>query len=179
MVKGSVRSNGEISIHSLMEGAKENFISYGGHEMAGGFEVDFDKIHFLEKELNLKYPKAKKILKEKRIIDMKISIDEVNFKNMNEMKKLSPFGVGNKIPLFLLENIEIFRIKIFGKGEEHLELLFRNSQNQLISAVKFFYKDSFGEVKFQEGQKINLVAVMEENNFLGNTNLRLRIEDIF
>ncbi|HIP21903.1 MAG TPA: hypothetical protein EYG72_03080 [Candidatus Pacebacteria bacterium] len=129
-VKGSVRSNGEISIHSLMEETSESFSSFGGHEMAGGFESEFSKIHFLEEELNKNYSKAKKVKKEKKKIDLKISLDDVNILNMKEMKKLSPFGMGNEVPIFLLENIEIFKIRIFGKNSEHLELTFKNSKGQ-------------------------------------------------
>ena len=178
-VKGSVRSNGEISIHSLMEETSESFSSFGGHEMAGGFESEFSKIHFLEEELNKNYSKAKKVKKEKKKIDLKISLDDVNILNMKEMKKLSPFGMGNEVPIFLLENIEIFKIRIFGKNSEHLELTFKNSKGQWINAIKFFYLEHFGNREFKEEEKINLICAMEENNFLGNTKLQLKIEDIY
>ncbi len=178
-VKGSVRSNGEVSIHSLMSETADAFSSFGGHEMAGGFEVEFSKIHFLEKKLSDNYDKAKKVEKPIKKIDVKISLDDINILNMKEMKKLAPFGMGNEAPIFLLENIEIFKIRIFGKNSEHLELTFKNSKGQWINAIKFFYPEYFGDREFKEEEKINLVCVMEENNFLGNTKIQLKIEDIF
>ena len=128
-LKGSVRSDGQVSIHSLMS-LSENLTSFGGHEMAGGFEIELSKIHLLEDELSEKYQQAEGVKKEKIQIDKKISIDEVNRQNMNELKKLSPFGMKNPAPKFLLENIEIFRPRIFGKNSEHLELTFKNSKGQ-------------------------------------------------
>ncbi len=180
-VKGSVRSNGEISIHSLMEKTKDSFVSFGGHEQAGGFEAELEKIHLLEEKLNENFEKAEKIseAKKKEKIDLKISLDEVSQENMNEMKKLAPFGMENPTPKFFLENLEIFRVKIFGKNEEHLELIFKNSRGQWISAISFFYEDKIEKREFSEGQKISLVMELEENNFLGNTQMRMKILDIF
>lgn len=178
-VKGSVRSNGEVSIHSLMSESSDSFSSFGGHEMAGGFEIELDKIHFLEENLNKNYSKAKKVKKQLEKIDLKISIDDVNWNSMNEIKKLSPFGMDNLKPKFLLENLEIFKVKLFGKNSEHLELIFKNSRGQWITAIRFFYEDSLEKKDFKEGEKINLVTTFEENNFLGKNELRLKMEDIF
>jgi hypothetical protein len=60
-----------------------------------------------------------------------------------------------------------------------LELVFKNSSGQWITAIRFFYQDYFGEIEFKEGQKISLVMELEENNFLGNSQLRMKILDIF
>jgi single-stranded-DNA-specific exonuclease len=127
-----VRSDGTTSIYSLMEETKNSFVSFGGHEQAGGFEAELNQVHSLEKDLNKNFKKARKILdkEKKEKIDLKISLDDVNLENMLEMKKLSPFGMDNPTPKFLLENLEIFRVKIFGKNEEHLELIFKNSRGQ-------------------------------------------------
>jgi len=35
-----------------MTETRESFIEFGGHELAGGFTVHADKIHFLEEALN-------------------------------------------------------------------------------------------------------------------------------
>jgi single-stranded-DNA-specific exonuclease len=114
-----------------MKKSADNFVSFGGHEQAGGFEISFEKIHKLEEELNKNFEKAEKVQKNKKEkIDAVLSLDEVNFLNMKDMKKISPFGMSNPTPKFLLKNLEIFRIKIFGKNSEHLELVFKNSSGQ-------------------------------------------------
>ncbi|EFK97231.1 hypothetical protein LDC_0731 [sediment metagenome] len=60
-----------------------------------------------------------------------------------KLKKLAPFGVDNLKPKFLLENLEIFNVKIFGKNFEHLELFFKNSKGQSIEAIRFFLQRCF------------------------------------
>jgi len=51
VVKGSCRSNGSINVVELMQSGKENFLDFGGHELAGGFSAAQDSIHFLEEKL--------------------------------------------------------------------------------------------------------------------------------
>jgi single-stranded-DNA-specific exonuclease len=43
------------------------------------------------------------------------------------IEKMSPFGVGNPKPVFILKNEEIYSIKEFGKDKNHLEITFKNS----------------------------------------------------
>ena len=93
-----------------MTETKEEFLGFGGHAEAGGFELEENKIHSLEEKLSKNLDKAQDIKKEKIIIDAEISLDEVNFENYNEIIKLEPFGIGNQQPHFLLQDIEI---KIF------------------------------------------------------------------
>ena len=56
-IKGSCRSDGSVSIVELMMETRESFIDFGGHELAGGFTVHNDKIHFLEETLSLTFNK--------------------------------------------------------------------------------------------------------------------------
>ena len=56
-IKGSCRSDGSVSVVELMAETKEYFLEYGGHELAGGFTVHNDKIHFLEDALSTTFNK--------------------------------------------------------------------------------------------------------------------------
>jgi len=47
IIKGSCRSPGSVSLVELMSHTEEYFLEYGGHELAGGFSVHNEKIHFL------------------------------------------------------------------------------------------------------------------------------------
>ncbi|OGI45467.1 single-stranded-DNA-specific exonuclease RecJ, partial [Candidatus Nomurabacteria bacterium GWB1_40_6] len=56
-IKGSCRSNGSVSVVELMTETRESFIDFGGHELAGGFTVHNEKIHFLEEALSASFHK--------------------------------------------------------------------------------------------------------------------------
>ncbi|MEI8270976.1 MAG: single-stranded-DNA-specific exonuclease RecJ, partial [bacterium] len=57
LIKGSCRSDGSVSIVELMTHNKDAFLEYGGHELAGGFTVHNDKVHFLEDVLSESFSK--------------------------------------------------------------------------------------------------------------------------
>lgn len=177
-IKGSCRSCGVISVVELMNKVEENiFTNIGGHKMAGGFSVSSEKIHLLEEKLNDAYKNIEKGEKNNQLmVDKKISLDDVNWENYKMLEKLAPFGIGNEKPLFLIENVEIFNVRIFGKTKNHLGLDFRNSKGQNISAIQFFADNiENGETKFQRGDKINVLVNLEKSTFRNVNELRLRI----
>lgn len=180
-IKGSCRSDGNVHVVELMHAvADEVFLGVGGHAASGGFSVSNKHIHFLEQELNNAYTKVEKrrIGEEDQWIDAELTLDEVNTQTYKEIARLAPFGMGNPKPTFLLKNITISEVHLFGKEKNHLRLVFKNSNNRDITAIGFFMDAHSFEVEIKEGNPISLTATMEESWFRGRPELRLRIVDI-
>ncbi|MBI5139525.1 single-stranded-DNA-specific exonuclease RecJ [Candidatus Nomurabacteria bacterium] len=180
LIKGSCRSDGSVSVVELMATTRDHFIDYGGHELAGGFTVHNDKIHFLEEALSLSFQKVKR--EKSEVVggyDIKATLDVVNMKNWREVEKLAPFGFGNPKPVFMFEGVKIEKIKKFGKNGsgEHLEIVFDGGSAKA-KAVSFFSGvDSF-KTPLKEGNEVSLLATFDLSRFRGKEELRLRIEDI-
>lgn len=188
-IKGSCRSDGSLNLVELMNNVNDGIIfQYGGHEMAGGFEVTDEGVFDLEKALLEAYQKTKMtdgFIGSQIIVDKKISIDEIDRKLFDELNKLAPFGVGNEKPVFLIEGAEIAEVSFFGKENNHLKILFRQNNTssnggRKISAIKFFVKhdDEFLS-KLKVGDKINVIFNIEDSNFAGYNELRMRILEVF
>jgi len=181
LIKGSCRSPGLISVVGLMNEAREHFVEFGGHELAGGFTVLEEKIHFLEEALLGFYHKLKQ--KEKKDLEQIIQAPDlsfVNIKNYREIEKLAPFGVDNPKPIFLFSNVEIQNIKKFGKNgsREHLEISFIDSTKKEKKAISFFSGHDSFDTKLEEGKRVNLSASFDLSRFRGREELRLRIVEI-
>ena len=183
-IKGSCRSDGSVSLVELMTDARESFMDFGGHELAGGFTVHNDKIHFLEEVLSkafnkVRYPNKSTDLNTDLNHDIKSGLDVVNMKNWREIVKLEPYGLGNPKPVFFFESVKIETIKKFGKNGsgEHLEISFSDSDNKTKGVSFFSGPDSF-KVPLTDGKKVNLLATFDLSRFRGREELRLRIEDI-
>jgi single-stranded-DNA-specific exonuclease len=178
-IKGSCRSDGSVSVVELMTEARESFVEFGGHELAGGFTVVTEKIHFLEEALANSFVKVKRPKEENvNSHDLKGDLSLVNMKNWQIIEKLGPFGLGNDKPLFVFPNIKIEKIKKFGKnGGEHLELTVSDGGART-KAVSFFSShDSFGKI-IEEGGSADLYATFDLSRFMGREELRLKIVDI-
>ncbi len=182
-IKGSCRSDGSVSVVELMRETSESFLEFGGHELAGGFTVHTDKIHFLEEALSKNFKKVKREKADSVANhDMKLILENIHMKNWRELEKLEPFGFGNPKPVFLFENVKIDNIKKFGKNGsgEHLEIVFSDASDRYkkAKAVSFFSGiDSFKNT-LREGLNVNLLATFDLSRFRGREELRLRIEDI-
>ena len=181
-IKGSCRSDGSVSVVELMTETSESFIDFGGHELAGGFTVPSDKIHFLEEALSLSFDKVKKDPSTdsgQENHDMKLTLDNVNMKNWREIEKLEPFGFGNSKPVFIFESVKIENIKKFGKNGsgEHLEIVFSDAKAKA-KAISFFSDNDSFKTPLVEEKKVNLLATFDLSRFRGREELRLRIVDI-
>ena len=181
-IRGSCRSNGSVSIVELMTETHEFFIDFGGHELAGGFTVHSDKIHFLEEALSATFNRIKRdssINLGKENYDMKLILDDINMKNWREIEKLAPFGFGNSKPIFLFENVQVKKIKKFGKNGsgEHLEIIFSDNDKK-VKAISFFSNHDSFKIPLTEEAQVNLLATFDLSRFRGREELRLRIVDI-
>ena len=180
-LKGSCRSDGSVSVVELMTETRESFLEFGGHEMAGGFTVLNEKIHFLEKDLSISYEKVKRDFDNiNQEADIESDFSLVNMKTWKEIEKMAPFGLANPKPVFSFPQVKIENIKKFGKNGsgEHLEITFSDVHNNKAKAISFFSGiDSFNDT-LVEGNKVNLLATFDLSRFRGREELRLRIVDI-
>ncbi len=181
VIKGSCRSPGSVSVVELMSQSTEYFINYGGHELAGGFSVHTNKIHFLEESLNESFHKVKKPSEGSEInFDLKLDLNMVTMKNWKEIGKMAPFGLGNPKPVFLFEKVKITKARQFGKNNsgEHLSITVVNEQGKEVEAISFFSNPESFKADISQGAHVDLYATFDLSRFRGREELRLRIVDI-
>ena len=178
-IKGSCRSDGLVSVFELMQATADSFIEYGGHHASGGFSVKEESIFHLTKVLNqalsnlgetAKLPKAV-------AVDAELTFADVNQELLQNLRHLSPFGVGNEKPLFAFKAITPLKVEQFGKTKEHLKLLFKNGDSWLEAITFFATPDSFTTTPVPN-EALTLLAHVEESNFMNRRQVRLRIVDI-
>ena len=198
-IKGSCRSEGRTHVVELMRAAPaEAFSQFGGHKHSGGFAVANEEIHYLEQRLN---EAAEKIAKERSdakdvvkditgvdavetirvdddMIDMELSLDAISSRLWNDIDKLAPFGTGNPKPLFIFRKVAPFAIRRFGKANDHVELSFKKTSGEMVSAISFFGAESAWAKAIKDGVPIDLVATLEKSMFRGRAELRLRVVDV-
>lgn len=179
-IKGSCRG-GNISLVEIMQNCKDNtFVKYGGHKKSGGFTVSREAIHDLEDRLNQSYENINKTQEpiSQTIIDISVHVDEINSKLFDDIYLLSPFGIENEKPLFLINGCKIQNVKTFGKEKNHLEIISSGNRNKTFRAISFFCDtNSFTRVP-KEGEIFGLVGSLEKSVFNNRSEMRMRLEDV-
>jgi single-stranded-DNA-specific exonuclease len=179
VIKGSCRSNGSYHLVDLMSQVETGVLTEaGGHAMSGGFAVSEDHIHYIYDHLVSAMKKtAKSDIDAVIELDGLLSVSDLNWKFWDALDRVSPFGVGNLKPTFMLQGVIVSNCKKFGKTGEHLEIRITDQSGRMVPAISFFNADNV-DFQVNAGDKIDMVATIEKSNFKGRPELRLRIVDI-
>lgn len=183
MVKGSCRARNGDHVVDLMNEVSDQFVQYGGHEGAGGFAMEKENIHFLEDKLNAAGEKifthhdGTELVRESVDHDLVISVADITRDLHTALTALSPFGLGNKSPIFLLSQVTPISLSSFGKGKEHLEMTFQHG-NTTVRAIQFFTKPERYKLDPENPTAIDIYGHVEYSVFMGKGELRVRILDI-
>jgi single-stranded-DNA-specific exonuclease len=179
VIKGSCRSQNAPSVYDLLSHVEDQLITYGGHACSGGFSLEDKQVHTLEGALIDAYQKLEVAeTTEARAYDDVLTLDEVTWSTYRAVSQLAPFGEGNKKPLFKIVQACIDSVRTFGKGSEHLEVCFENSQGDTVKGIAFFTDLSTFTVVPEVGQPVSLIAHLEASYFMGRHELRLRLIDV-
>lgn len=178
-IKGSCRSDGHVSLVELFANARDVFEQSGGHKASGGFSVSHENIHRLPEALALagaelaSAPETKPV----REHDSSISLREVTAVLLKDVSRLSPFGVSNPKPLFLISEVIVTDMKRFGKEQNHIELQLEcRTSGMRCRAYDFFRAPENFSHTPERGARIRVLATLERDTFRGG--LALRIVDV-
>lgn len=180
VVKGSCRAPDGVDLVSFMSKAGDLLSDFGGHKLAGGFSADPKNVSMLEKRLrelaeSLVYDKTTAIFE----ADAEIALEDVNLGTFKLINYLEPFGKENPKPLFILRNIDIKEVRHVGQDQTHVKMKLTQESRALRS-----FNEGVGAIYFRaahngfkQGDKLDILAELQENKWNGNTAIELNIID--
>lgn len=174
-IKGSCRSDGEISIVDMFANTVGAFTEAGGHAASGGFTVAEGAVHTLPEVLSdVAASLKRKNVEKSRDYDALISIREVSFPLYRDISQLAPFGIGNPKPIFRITRVQIVEVRAFGKEKNHVEVsLACLDTSTRARAYDFFRSPQDFTFSPQQNQEAVILATLERDSFRGGFALRL------
>ncbi|WP_244834775.1 single-stranded-DNA-specific exonuclease RecJ [Clostridium sp. BJN0001] len=191
-VKGSARSIDEYNMFEELSKCKELLSSFGGHKMAAGLSLDKENIDKLREELNKNTSLTDKDVVKKIVIDENLPLENINYKLINEIKSLEPFGMGNSKPLFGVKGVNVINMHVFGKDKNVIKLKIKMKNGLYIDAIHFgdvkdfekVIEESFGKEElnklyngFINDVYLDLVYYPTINEYNGNSSVQIIIDD--
>lgn len=177
-LKGSCRSDGRVSLVDLFANAPDVFEQFGGHAHAGGFTVSNERIHTLQEDLMraaeaaINTPVA--LATES---DATLALSVISHALMEDISRLSPFGIGNPKPVFLVPEAKVTQVKRFGKEQNHIEVMLEcRTSGRSFRAFDFFKGPEHFTYPPTQGASANILGTLERDTFRGG--LALRIVDV-
>lgn len=175
--KGSARSVRRFDLYENLTECRSLLDDYGGHPMAAGVTVRRENLEsFRQRFCEL----AGEALGDDDLVNSldiegELDLNLIDGRFMDFLEKLAPYGPGNMTPKFVTRNVlPVGNPRLVGKGD-HLK--FRAKQGSTSYDAIGFNLGNFYE-KLIMGKPVDIVHVVEKNEWRGTTSIQLNIRDI-
>ena len=173
---GSARSIKGFSIFDALVSCKDLMNKFGGHEQAAGLALNAENIEELRKRVNkiADYNLNKDDLIENIKVEYELEEESATLDLIDNLHKLEPFGLSNPSPRFIMRDLLLTNIYKMGKNKQHLKLICENEKSYECVGFNMAYLAE----NFQEGDKIDVLFQVDENNFNNDRKVQFLLKDI-
>lgn len=174
--KASGRSIKGFNLFDALNHCSEYLQKFGGHELAAGFTVFTEHLDKFTEAIN-QYAKkliTKDIATPILEIDDIINIEQINLQTVEDLQTLEPCGIGNKSPVFAINNAQIKNIRYLSGGKHAFITIER--KNNKIEMPAFNLAEDVKD--YVPGDKISVAGALGINTYKGVTYPQFLIRDI-
>lgn len=171
---GRARSTKYFNLSEVLDKLKTYFSHYGGHARAAGCTLknnkDFEKFAKKLRQLAEKETKSKDLSPILLIEASFKSLDEVNWDFYDSLEQFEPFGQDNFKPKFLVKNVNLDKIRIVGKKNQHAQLT-------VAGRKMIFFNSNHHLDNIKENDKIDVIFQLGVNQWNSQRQLEIKIVD--
>lgn len=174
--KASGRSIAGFNLFDALSACADCLVKFGGHELAAGFSLIEDEIDNFRNKIN-EYAKniiTDEIATPKLSIDAAVSAADVNEKTVKELEILEPCGMGNRSPMFCINDAAVGGIRHARTGNHMFVTLCRDGASA--EAPAFNMADALAGLAV--GDRISVAGALGVNEYRGVTTAQFIIRDI-
>ncbi|HYO07535.1 MAG TPA: DHHA1 domain-containing protein, partial [Tepidisphaeraceae bacterium] len=180
MGQGSGRSIAGFHLARALEHCGEYLEAYGGHEMAAGLKVrpeHFDA--FRQRFCAYAYQNlAPEQLVPELKLDAEAELRQVTAALVDDLRRLGPFGHGNRKPLFCSKGVQLAAPpRRVGKTGNHLQLYLRQGNTNMKAIAFGFGTDDLLD-RLRVGVTLDLAFEPTLNVYNGSSTVELEVKDL-
>lgn len=175
----SCRSPEWCHLVELLDACKHRFVRYGGHRQAAGFTIASEELEGFKTEIEaIFHERYDRENLPKKTIEVECILDpqKINLETVAIIDRFRPFGIGNRKPIFLLENLTLRNRETIGATKTHLRLVFEEIPD--VKCLLWNYQEYFWNTLPAPGDILSILVELEKNIWNGRTSLSVMIKDI-
>jgi single-stranded-DNA-specific exonuclease len=180
MARGSARSIPGFHLFEAISRCEELLERFGGHEGAAGLTVTLENLEEFRRRID-------EVIREELgdeppvphlELEGEVELEELTQPVVQELKLLSPYGMGNPEPLFCAREVELAgNPQIVGSRNNHLS--FRVRQNgRSLKVIAFGKAEWLEELKSHRGEPFAIAFEPRINTWRNRSSVEMRAEDI-
>jgi single-stranded-DNA-specific exonuclease len=180
--KGSGRSTPGVNLGAAVAAARAEglLIAGGGHAMAAGLTIEWEKVEalkdFLSERLAPEIAAAEGMARQLRV-DAVAGVAGLDLGLIDALDRIGPYGVGHPDPVLALPNVRFSFSKIV--KEEHVRFTLEDARGARIGGIAFrAMKSSLGEAMQKKDAIYNAAIRLKKNSFNGRETAEAEIVDL-
>ncbi|QHE53103.1 single-stranded-DNA-specific exonuclease RecJ [Pontibacillus sp. HMF3514] len=175
--KGSARSIDAFDLFTNCMEIRDLFTHFGGHAQAAGMTLPQENVASIRQALCQKADEQlePEDFRQVYTIDSTIKIEDITLDTIEEVNQLSPFGMGNPKPLFMIDKQAPVEMRQIGSQLNHLKLKFRDGSTD-IDAIGFGLGDLYEKMSPQS--QLSVVGELSINEWNGRSKPQVMMKDI-
>ena len=175
--KGSCRSWGGFNLFAALEECSDLLLGFGGHELAAGFTIEEENIPAFRARMNrcvLRFLNGR-LPTSALDVDVVLRRPElVSLWEVEQLRRLEPYGNGNNRPLFCLLGVTLDRAQNVGQNR-HLKMRLSKGTTQLEG---IFFSTTVQQCPAQPGDRVDVAFYLQVNEFRGSRTVQLQVVDL-
>ena len=175
---GSARSVDGFDIYSAIQKCSDLLEQFGGHTHAAGLTLSLDNIEAFTKKFEevVSASISEQHLVPKLEIDLEVPLSFATFKSLSIIQQMGPFGPQNMQPVFLTKGVVIKEDPYIIKDQHVKMQVSQEGDQRMYDCIGFGLADKAENLK--PGVPFSIAYNIEENNYMGNRTLQLRLKDL-
>jgi len=177
VLRGSGRSIPELHLAEALEACSDLLERHGGHAMAAGLTLRPENLAPFQARL---HEHAQHVLEgldlqPRLALDAEVALEEVDWRLVEELALLEPFGEGNPEPVLACRGAEVLQSDVVGREGRHLKLFVTDGQHSY-ECVGFGQGAMLPAVR--AAARVDLAFTPRINEFNNTRTLELRLLDV-
>ena len=177
---GSVRTLPGVPVADILGPLDDMLLRWGGHAMAGGFNLASAELPRLAKRLERQAEVMEAVVapaSAARIVDAEIPPDYLSPEVWRTADLFAPYGAGHPPLAFLMRDVPIVHVDLVGKGQPAHAKLLLDAGGYRWPALYWNAADKVG-TDFAAGDRVNIVFRLTRSHYAQVETLQLTILDL-
>ena len=178
ILTGSVRSVKDYDVYQSLSKCEGNILKYGGHKYAAGLKIKKTKFDIFKNQFEdiVKDSVGQIMFKRSFSYDLSINFSQLTIENVKIIKRMSPFGLVNRQPVFRTNNCFIgSKLKFLGKEEQVVKSEIKDKNGSELPFICFDKKSELVDLK----SSFDILYNVNLNSFSGQDMIELTLREVF
>ena len=178
ILTGSVRSVKDYDVYQSLSDCEDNILQYGGHKYAAGLKIKKTNFDIFKNQFEdiVKDSVGQKMFKRSFSYDLLIDFSELTIENVKIIRRMAPFGIGNKRPVFRTNNCFIdSKLRFLGKEEQVVKSKIKDKNGSQLPFICFDKKSELVDLE----SSVDILYNVNLNSFSGQDMVELTLREVF